>query len=218
MTREHDWEAFVELMGDAAVKTAMPNGKDIGRVCHVFFEELSEWPFEAVRDAVLAHCRAERFFPSLSDIVGRIEGTEEDRAMVMWALVLRTLDVLGGYCSVRFPDARIHWAIRQMGGWIHLSRTLTSDNERFVARDFARWLRLADRAVEAGADMPPYLVGSHERNNGYRRTVWDAVTRTPIQGEAVPALPKSSGDFASYPVRALVSGIAAGMRGEEARA
>ena len=194
---EADYQAFAEFMERAAEITTVPNGKDIGRVTIALFEELLPYPLERVREALSDHCRSERFFPTLADIVTRIEGRAEDRAAAAWAMVLKAMGRFGYYDSVRFPDAAIHYAVAQMGGWQYLSENTTAENATFRGKDFARFYALGER-IAAWVDTPgkvrvaPYLVGRHEAENaknGYdRRKVWDAETFRPIPAEQLPAL------------------------------
>lgn len=195
---EAEYTAFAELMLWAADMTAVPNGKDVERVTFSLFEELASYPLERVREAVRDHCRSEKFFPMLADIVTRIEGRAEDRAAAAWALVLRAIGRFGYYDSVRFPDPAIHYAISQMGGWRYLSEHLTAESAPFRAKDFARFFAIGERLAawehEPGkVRVAPYLVGYHEaensRNGHDRRTVWDAVTCAPIPEGKLPALP-----------------------------
>ena len=194
---EADFSAFAEIMSRAAELTAIPNGKDVGRVTLALFHALAEFPLSAVAEAVEAHCRAERFFPMLADIVSRIEGRAEDRAAAAWAMVLRAMGRFGYYDSVKFPDPATHYAIGQMGGWRYLSEHLTAESAPFRAKDFARFFGIGER-IAAWENAPgkvavaPYLAGQHEAENsrkGYdRRTVWDAVSFRPIPAGQLPAL------------------------------
>lgn len=194
---EADFPAFVDIMRRAAELTTVPNGKEVDRVTLALFEELIQYPLEPVREAVRDHCRAEKFFPMLADIVARIEGRAEDRAAAAWAMVLRAMGRFGYYDSVKFSDPATHYAIGQMGGWRYLSEHLTAESAPFRAKDFARFFGIGERVASwenapGKVRVAPYLVGQHEAENsrkGYdRRTVWDAVTCTPIPAEQLSAL------------------------------
>lgn len=193
---EADFPAFAEIMHRASELTTVPNGKDVERVTLALFQALVEFPLPAVTEAVDAHCRSERFFPMLADIVTRIEGKAEDRAAAAWAMVLRAIGRFGYYDSVKFPEPATHYAIAQMGGWRYLSEYLTAENAPFRAKDFARFFGIGER-IAAWENEPgkvrvaPYLMGQHEAENSRkghdRRTVWDAVTCTPIPTAQLPA-------------------------------
>lgn len=212
---EADFSAFAGLMDRAAELTTVPNGKDVGRVTMALFEELLPYPLERVREALSDHCRSEKFFPTLSDIVTRIEGRAEDRAAAAWAMVLKAMGRFGYYDSVRFPDPATHYAIGQMGGWRYLSEHLTAEDAPFRAKDFARFFGIGERIaswehIPGKVRVAPYLVGQHEaenRRNGYdRRTVWDAVTCAPIPEEQLPA-PQAAGGNIIPLVRPVLDGV-----------
>ena len=207
MTKKQDYERFVELMNWAATMTAMPNGKSLGPLTLAFFDELAEYPFKAVAGAVREHCRSERFFPMLADIIQRIEGSEEDTAALAWADVLRAMGRWGYWDSVRFPDPAIHFAIAQMGGWIHLCATLKDETIPFRGKDFAQYYAMGKR-LGPQARPVAYLVGKHEANarerNCHFRRVYDTATGKAIPESELPAL----GDGQAA---ALVRMVAGGM-------
>ena len=200
MTREQDYKRFVELMEWAGVMTAIPNGKQIGPLALAMFDELAQYPFKAVALAVRSHCRSERFFPTLADIVQRIEGTAEDRAALAWAEVLRAMRRFGYYDSVRFPDPAIHYAISQMGGWKYLCATLRDDTLPFRQKDFAQHYDMG-RRLGAQARPAAYLMGAHEmdcRARGFdmARKVYDTATGNVIPESELPALTAGTGKTA----------------------
>jgi len=212
--RKQDWPKFRELMAHAANLTAMPNGKNIENVAASYFAELERYPLEAVAGAVRGYCRANRFFPALADIVTAIEGPEEDRAALAWASVLRAMSRWGYYDSVRFPDPAIHYAIAQMGGWMHLCATLRNDTEPFRRKDFAGYYATG-RRLGAGAKPAPYLMGAHEadgRTRGFAaaRCVYDTGTGRRVPESELPAL---AGGGA--PLARLLAQSARAMRAED---
>lgn len=222
MTLERDYQRFVELMERAGELTVMPNGKDLGRAILALFGELKMYPFEAVKAAVDAHCRSERFFPMLADIVTRIEGRAEDRAAAAWALVLKAVARHGRSDSVRFPSPAIHYAISQMGGWRALCQSLTTESIPFRARDFAGYFAVGERVAswrdEPGAGkvrVPAYLAGEYEMNNRARgfefSRVWDAETGQLMSEEQPPALSGSP-----EPVGPIIQLMARSMDAREA--
>jgi len=207
-----DYPRFRELLLWAAQVTVVPNGKDAGEISLALFDALAGYPLDAVRDAVEAHCRAEKFFPMLADIVARIEGTAADRAQAAWALVMRAVERIGSWDSVRFPDAAIHYAISQMGGWMHLCEILTDTREPFLAQDFSRHFLMGERLSSweerpGGVKVQAYFPGRHEvdnRSKGLdRRRIFDAATGKEIKHSDIPAIepPRSA------PVVHLVSGL-----------
>ena len=193
--QKQDWEGFFKLMKHAANLTAMPNGKNLEDVAASYFVELEPYSLAEVTAAVRAYCHRPgiRFFPALGDITGQIEPSVEDTAAIAWADVLRAMGRWGYYDSVRFPDPAIHFAIAQMGGWMHLCATLTNDELPFRQKDFAGYYALGKRMLAAHCKAEPYLHGKHEaenRRHGYAhpRLVWDTATGRPVPESELPAL------------------------------
>lgn len=200
MTRK-DFGDFKALVEEAAYLTAVSGEKDVGKTAASMFRALEKFPFAVVRDAFVAHCRQERFFPTLADIVERIEGKAEERAALAWALVMRAVRRLGASKSVRFPSPAIHYALEQMGGWRHFASSLTTDEEPFRAKDFALFFGIGERIASwdglgGTRAVKPYLPGEIEHdnrgNNFIPRRVYDAEALAPIpERELPPQAPKS---------------------------
>ncbi|MBQ7262843.1 MAG: hypothetical protein IJR14_03895 [Synergistaceae bacterium] len=189
MQRE-DFARFQQLMASAADVTVMPNGKALGRVTLALFDGLGAFPFEAVAEAVAAHCREERFFPMLADIVGRIEGAAEERALVAWALVRKAAARWGSWESVRFPCPAAHWAIDRMGGWRTVADLADGADRRTALdaeRSFARWYALGEKAIAAGEEPPAYARGA-------MRDVRDAITGRILTGDAIAIAPEGTAE------------------------
>ena len=192
-----DYDGFKKLLERAATVTFLQRGKDWETLVTVMFEELVQYDLEAIRMAVGAHVRSEKFFPALADIIRRIEGRPEDRSAVAWALVLKAISRFGHDTSVRFPSPAFHYALDQMGGWAKLCMRLTEDELPFRAKDFARFFEIGERcATWDGANgtvkVPAYLAGTCElsnRANGHRLPpkVYDVESGAVLEGLALPA-------------------------------
>ena len=215
MTKE-DFGRFKSLVEDTERLTAVSGGKDIGATAAAMFHALEEFPFAVVRDAFVAHCRQERFFPTLADIATRIEGKAEERAALAWALVMRAVRRLGASKSVRFPSPAIHYALEQMGGWRHFASTLTTDEEPFRAKDFALFYGIGERiaswdGVEGTRAVPPYLIGEIEHDNRGNdfipRRVYDAEALAPIPERELP--PPASRSSTPALIRETVQALSA---------
>lgn len=219
---QQDFELFKKMMKQAESMTIMPNGKDIDCVTFALFEGLKQYDIEDVRRAVVEHCRTEKFFPMLADIIKRIDGDTDSKAASAWALVLKTISRHGHTDSVKFPHPAIHYAIQQMGGWRYLCETLTNDAVPFRAKDFAGYYttgeRIADWTEASGkTKVPAYLIGAHEANNGkrglaYTVTVWDAETGKPLESCKPAELPSGKPhDGEVYDVSKLISAMTGRM-------
>ena len=182
---------FEAIMSRAALLSFQQKGKDWRALITAMFEELAAYDLEAVRLAVATHVRSEKFFPTLADIVKRIDGDHEDRAAIAWAYVVKAIERLGHYLSVRFPSPAYHYAIEFMGGWQKLCTTLTEAETKWRGKEFERFFEIGERVASWGHELgkvhvPPYLLGWHETHNrrgGYALPdVLDAATGKPIQG------------------------------------
>jgi hypothetical protein len=183
----------------------------------IFFVLLLPYSLEQVTAALQGHMQSSVFMPKPADIITRIKGTSEDRAALAWALVVRAVECLGHYVSVRFPSPAFHYAIGQMGGWQKLCATLTDAEVKWRGKEFERFFEIGERVASwertaRKVYVPPYLVGWHEANN--RRgghalpDVVDAETGRPIQGLRA-ALPEPEEASANV-VTALVRGMRTG--------
>jgi hypothetical protein len=215
--RGDQYKDFETIMARAALLTFQQRGKDWRDLVTAMFEELAAYELEDVRTAVAAHVRARKFFPTLSDIITRIDGLPEDRAAVAWQTVVRAIRRLGHYVSVRFQSPAYHYAIAQMGGWQELCSSLRIEELPFRGKDFERFFQIGERVAtwgnEAGkVHVPSYLMGGHEANNrrgGFALLpdVVDAKTGEPLRGfrGELPEPGESSGI-----VMRLVKGMRAG--------
>ena len=175
--RREDYGEFYALMEQALDLTVMPNGKDPERVITTLFAALAPYPLELVREAVIAHCRSEKFFPMLADIVRRIDGTAEERAAVAWA-ALRDAIRRHTAESIKFSSPAMHYAIKQMGGWLKLCY-MSSRELDFREKTFAMFYSIGERKASwDGANgtykVPNYFLGECDlsnRLNGYEKIV-----------------------------------------------
>lgn len=200
MTKERDYERFVELMEWAETRTAMPNGKQLGPLTLAFFDDLAEYSFEAVDWAVRAHCRTQRFFPMLADIRALIDGTPEEQAAEAWGVVLEARKRYRAWRGVRFPNPVFHYAIRLMGGWEELCR-VDEDQLYWRGKDFKE-LYITGMRKARWEYEPAYF-------EGLGASVYDVQTGKKIPSDELNALQLS-------PTRAitkLVAGVASNMRG-----
>ena len=160
-----------------------------------------------IKRALEEHMGHSPYMPKPSDIREILEGSEDDRAALAWAEVLRAMGRWGYYDSVKFPDPAIHFAISQMGGWMHLCATLKDETIPFRGKDFAQYYAMGKR-LGPQARPVAYLVGKHEANarerNCHFRRVYDTATGKAIPESELPAL----GDGQAA---ALVRMVAGGM-------
>jgi len=135
MTREQDWAEFVSLWQIAADASANIKQDEALARAPVHFKMLAQYPFEQVFEAVMHHCKSNKFFPMPADIITLIEGYAEDNACLAWATVQRMRESFGTWYTVQFSDPCVHYAIQQMGGWIKISE-MPDDDFKFCNKEF----------------------------------------------------------------------------------
>ena len=168
--RKDDFSEFKAIMSRTALLTYQQKNKDWEDLIVAMFEELVGYEIEIIHAAVREHARREKFFPTIADIIRRIEGSVDDLAMVAWSYVVKAIERFGYYSTVRFPHPAIHYAIDKMGGWLSLCKTLTDENKPFQRRDFIKFFEIGyERAAwsdtEGKCRVPTYLMGFHDVNN-----------------------------------------------------
>ena len=169
----YDYAEFEGAMSKAALVTFMQKNKDWDALIDAMFDGLEDYSLEEVKAAISAHCKSEKFFPTLADVVRHIDGSKEDLSAVAWRTFLKAIERWGYYDSVRFPDPAYHYAIEQLGGWVKLSEdyhALTDRDIEFRRKEWVKLyeigLRVASWSHELGkVSVPSIMHGFHERNN-----------------------------------------------------
>ena len=158
---EDDRKAFDEIFDLVGEMTIMPGGKDLGRMKKVLFFGLMEYPLDRIIEAAKSHCRVNKFFPMLADIIVQIEGSFEDRAALAWSLVMKAKRKYRRNKTLRFPSPAIHYAIECMGGWEHLYWSIDDANESFKSKEFFRFYRLGEKSA-TWENVKPYFLSDQE--------------------------------------------------------
>ena len=171
---------FRELMLHAANLTAMPNGKNIENVAASYFAELGQYTLETVTAAVRRHCRSEKFFPALADVVKGIEGDMTERAAMAWAELDAAALKFGGDRSVRFSDPATHYAVQKMRGWESLGWRV-KDGDTWLKKDFETYFLAGVKRGVTWADVPPVLEGT------FTGRIYDAALQTSFPAYELPA-------------------------------
>lgn len=142
-----EYQEFASFMRLISKVTAVPNGKSIDEMIDALFALLEEYPFGAVKTAVMKHCEVNKFFPMFADIVSQIKGTPDERALLAWGLVLKASKKYRLRESIRFPLPAIHFALEQMEGWRDFFNTLTNENKDFRAKTFMAYYKLGEKCA-----------------------------------------------------------------------
>jgi len=158
--RQEDYGAFVAVMSAVAETLGYPKLAENGM--KLFFDLLKPYTFEQVARALHVHLLESPYMPKPVDIISRIEGSVEDRAIKAWHRVLEAARQHGAYESVKFDDPVIHFCIERMGGWQKVCM-MTEDELPFRERDFRELYKLGRNV--GWKDVPKYFPGHHEINN-----------------------------------------------------
>ncbi len=134
----------------------------------VWWEACKGYSIEQVRKALTAHAmdpERGRFPPMPADIVKALHGTQTDRSLMAWGVVLGAISRCGMYGSPDFQDPATVAAILDIGGWPAVCQT-EIDGLPHLQRRFCA----SQRAYTARPDMvePTRLVGLHEATNSLR--------------------------------------------------
>ena len=185
MTKD-DKKVFLEIIDLVHDLTIMPNGKDFDRVKNALFDNLMKYSLAEVTKALKAHCREEKFFPTLADIVHQIEGTIDERALLASSLIMKAKRKYKLRKAIRFPVPAIHFAIEKMGGWEKLYWSIDDFNENFKSMEFQKLYRVGERYAswdfEPGKiKVCPYFPSEEEiyaRKKGrtFKREIFDVET------------------------------------------
>jgi len=150
------------------------------QVVELYWRGLEQYDIQAVERAIAAHMQNPdqgQFMPKIADLVRVIGGRSEDRSMLAWSEVDRTVRTVGRYQSIVFEDRLIHRVIADMGGWVKLCSHDEADWP-FVAKEFGaryRGLLLAGGTPHRGLPLeggasggPDRLIGLAEQHNGIK--------------------------------------------------
>lgn len=171
---DNDKERFFTcLVGSAEVV-----GKQLSKHgMKIYWEMLKDYDIESVEKAFIQHGKnpdAGQFMPKPADIIKHIDGGGEDRALLAWAIVDKSIRRVGQYVDgLVFDDPIIHAVVDDMGGWTHLCNIQTEDDLHFQGIEFSKRYRaytlsqhLEYPAMLRGIseqNKPPILIGDREK-------------------------------------------------------
>ncbi len=152
----NDMKNFASLMatiGEIYAKTISET------LIEIYWQILKPFAWTHVKEAVSHHIadpHTGQFIPKPSDIVGRIEGKNEEKALQAWLDVFSAIQRYGAYQSIIFEDKTIHAAIDAMGGWKTLCASKTENmptNARLFQKYYLSFLK------NPATHAPPHLSG-----------------------------------------------------------
>lgn len=126
-----------------------------------WYSALAGYDLSAISQALSDHIRdpdVGRYPVKPADVVRRIDGGGEMRALQAWSLVERAVRLIGPWQTVTFDDPAIHAVIGDLGGWVRLCETRTADLPT-VRTEFVRRFVAHLAHPLAARDVPRALPG-----------------------------------------------------------
>lgn len=102
-----------------------------------------------------------QFAPTAADIIRRVNGSNEERALMAWATVRGAVRQHGYNRSVDFNSPLVHGVLHEMGGWSSINDMTTFDVEARKAEFIKRFVTYASRNI-LPAHCPPTMVGLYD--------------------------------------------------------
>jgi hypothetical protein len=134
---------FLVLMVEAgnAYSTKVEKGQ-----MSAYYDMLSQYPADALRQAFRDHIRSSEWFPKVSQIIALIEGSAKQKSADSWGRVLKEIRQTGSYGEPRVSP-EIAEAIAKIGGWKHVC-SLTHRELEFKSKDFAEVITSPANGIE----------------------------------------------------------------------
>ncbi len=141
-----------------------------------YFHSLSRFDIvdlEAAMHALLAE-PGRAFMPKPGEIVAKIEGLPDERALRAWVRIETAAREVGAYASVDFQDPVLHAVIVQYGGWQEVCNwaRLPGDAYGYKRHEFLQAFKLAEKLAPSMSEPIPHLPGIFEIQNQANRGAW----------------------------------------------
>lgn len=140
------------------------------KLIEIYWQALQGFEFRDLQRAYRLHVNnpdSGQYFPKPADIVKIIEGSGETKALHAWAKVEKAISQIGSYQSIIFDDGLIHAVIEDLGGWIKLCNTLSTEMS-YRAHEFQkRYMVLLLRPPERYPKFCCGILEALNNKNGY---------------------------------------------------
>lgn len=105
----------------------------------IYFKHLSDMPYEDVERAFqnVIRTRVTSTFPKVAEIRQAVHGDPQDKALIAWEQLIKSIRGVGGYRSVIFDDPVITAIIEREGGWEKVCN-MTSEEIKWFGKDFLK--------------------------------------------------------------------------------
>ncbi len=160
---DDDRQEFAALMAGVAENfSAQLSGPGIA----MRFDALKAYPIDQVCAACAAVVGSRKYtkMPTVADFMEYIGGGNiEDVALVEAGKAIKAVKRVGGYASVTFDNPTTMAVIEHgFGGWVKFCGEMTSENEKWVTRDF---VRIYSAYTRQGITLTGILAGRTETHN-----------------------------------------------------
>ena len=157
--QDSDKERFFSILVGSAEIAGKPLSK---HGMALYWKMLKKYDIEAIDKAFIQHGLNPdngQFMPKPGDIVKYIDGTGEDRGMLAWSTVDKTIRRLGSWVDeIAFDDSIIHAVISDMGGWTGLCATKSEEDLKFKGIEFGK--RYRAYALKSEFEYPKMIKGA----------------------------------------------------------
>ena len=129
-----------------------------------YFDALKSLTLDTLKELLRSHLYSAngKFMPTVPDIIQEAFGTPEQRANEAWLCVLRGMEH-GAYYDIRFENPAIHYAINQMGGWVHFAKSYnlayTDSIRKEMGFQFRSIFKRAEQRRITWSEAPAVLKG-----------------------------------------------------------
>lgn len=157
---EQDTKRFtVEVMIPLSEMFAKEVTKPLARM---YFNALKEFTIDQVVAAVEKHIEQGRFFPKpveLRDIININKPKIEDKALLAWNHIERSISKLGPYRALTLTDGVTAKSLDSVGGWVRIC-SMDHKELEFKKRDFIKtYLATAPTSEDS---LPILINGLHD--------------------------------------------------------
>lgn len=136
-----------------------------------YYAIFKDYDYEVFENAV-RRCLKERVYnniPKPAEILGFLEGTRDDKALMAWLQVMEAVQKGGYYASIEFADSIIAHCVLELGGWTWLCST-QKDELPFIEKRFMDLYRLF---LKRGVQENIRLIGFIEAMNNQKGNLRD---------------------------------------------
>lgn len=114
----------------------------------LFKKIIGEYPIEKTMKMIIKIIRTRKYnsFPKIAEMIEIMDGNREEESELAWLALIEKIEEEGYYRSVTFPKyPAISGVIEAFGGWPKLIEDMTSDQEKWIKKEFIKVYPLIKR-------------------------------------------------------------------------